>query len=49
MNILIGSSYWHTRFNIKVWVKSEDRPYLYIVEDVKGDLYLAFTDELEEL
>lgn len=48
MNIVIGSSYWHTRQNIKVWVRSVDRPSTYITEDVQGNLYLAFSDELEE-
>lgn len=49
MNIVIGSSYWHTRQNIKVWVCSIDRPDTYITEDVQGNLYLAFSDELEEI
>ena len=47
MNIVIGNSYWHTRQNIKVRVRSVDRPYTYITEDVQGNLYLAFSDELE--
>lgn len=49
MNILLGNSYWHTRFNIKVWVHYIDRPCLYITKDVRGDFYLAFEGELEAI
>lgn len=49
MKIEIGKSYWHTRHNIKVWVKSVDRPCIYITEDVTGYLYIAFGAELEEI
>lgn len=49
MNITIGTFYWHKRQNMKVWVKSIDRPCIYITEDIDGHLYLAFSDELEEV
>lgn len=49
INIIAGNSYWHSRLNMKVWVKSLDRPFVWIVEDVLGYLYLAFEDELEEI
>ena len=48
MNIVIGSSYWHTRFNTKVWVRSVVAQ-AHITEDVNGNLYLAFSDELVEI
>lgn len=49
MIVKIDASYWHIRFNLKVWVRSVDRPSTYITEDVNGNLYLAFEDELEEI
>jgi len=49
MNFELGKSYWHKRHGMKVWIKCLDRPNTYITECVNGYLWLAYSDELEEI
>lgn len=49
MSFEVGKSYWHKRHSMKVWIKCLDRPNTYITECVNGYLWLAYSDELEEI